>query len=166
MKGKAWGWPVGITLLLTVFVGGNLMMMHVAGNDPSFAVEPDYYKKAVAFDSTMAEEQRSVALRWTAAAAIARGTLVVTIVDSLLAPVTSANVTVQARFNARANEVLADTLVERSPGRYVAALDARHTGEWEVRIDARRGREHFVTSVRTEVARLVASAARRGRASP
>ncbi len=170
MARTGWGWPVGITLLLTAFVGGNLYMMRVASDDPAFAIEPDYYRKAVDFDSTMALEQRSALLHWTATAAIERGAgrpmVVVALADSLKQPVSSAHVTVRARFNARANDVLSDTLAESAPGRYASQLDVRHAGEWELQIDARRGVEHFLTSVRAEAPSVLASAVRGAVGSP
>lgn len=147
-------WPIGIVVVLAVFVAANVLVMRLAGADPSFAVEPDYYRKAVAFDSTMAVERRSNALGWAASSAIGRGVsgmlLTVTLVDASGAPVTGAALTAAARFNARANEVFAATLREVSPGRYAAPLDARHAGQWEVRVEAARGAEHFVASTRTE----------------
>ena len=36
------GWPIGIALVLCATVVGNLVMMRVAGSDPSMAIEPDY----------------------------------------------------------------------------------------------------------------------------
>lgn len=155
MTKRAWGWPVGITALLTVFVGGNLFMMHVAGSDPAFAVEPDYYKKAVAFDSTMDVERRSLALGWHARARVetdgAGHTVIVSLTDATARPVTGADVVVQARFNARANDIVTDTLTETSAGEYTARLQAGHAGEWEIRTDARRGTEHFIAIARTDV---------------
>ncbi|MEK7402339.1 MAG: FixH family protein [Gemmatimonadota bacterium] len=147
-------WPVGITVLLAVFVVANLLVMRIAGTDPSFAIEPDYYQKAVAFDSTMALERQSAALRWTVTSAIVRdssgATLTVTLTDALGQPVTGASVTASARFNARANDVLSAALREAGPGRYLAPLDVRHAGQWEVRVDATRGPQRFLASTRTE----------------
>jgi nitrogen fixation protein FixH len=151
-------WPIGIALLLTVFVTVNLMMMRVAGADPSFAVEPDYYRKAVEFDSTMAIDRRSAALGWTATSAITRGpdgsTLTVTLVDGAGQPVRGASVAGSVRFVARANDVHEVSLREPAPGRYSAPVDARHAGQWEVRIDAKRGASRFVASMRAEAPRL------------
>jgi hypothetical protein len=56
---------------------------------------------------------------------------------------------VNARFNARANDILRAELVERSPGTYVGPLAIGHAGEWEVRVEAVRGAERFVASTRT-----------------
>ena len=147
-------WPVGITVLLVVFAAGNLMMMRVAADDPAFAIEPDYYRRAVGFDSTMEQERRSAALRWTAMTHLSRGdgsgSVAVMLSDSAGKPVAGAKVKVDARFNARANDILKAELVERSPGTYVGPLAVGHAGEWEVRIEAVRGIDRFVASTRTQ----------------
>ena len=153
------GWPIGIVAILVAFVVGNLALMRLAGSDPAMAIEPDYYKKAVAFDSTMAQEKRSALLGWTATTTItpdtgAGGMVVsVALVDAAHAPVKGASVAITARYNARANDVLSDTLHEAAPGQYRAPLAVTHAGQWEVRIDAVRGTEHFMESTRAEVPR-------------
>jgi nitrogen fixation protein FixH len=155
------GWPIGVAVVLGATVIGNLIMMKVANGDPSMAIEPNYYAKAVTFDSTIAEERRSVALGWTATSSIATTdstgtrTVTVTIADAQQQPVRGARVSVTALFNARANDVLSATLTEDAPGQYVAPLAAKYPGQWEVRVDAVRGGEHFVASTRTEVASAV-----------
>lgn len=156
------GWPIGISAILAAFVIGNLALMRLANDDPAMAIEPDYYKKAVAFDSTLAQEKRSAALGWAASTTIAsvdgsRGPIVtVSLADAAQVAVQGATVTVTARYNARANDVLTDTLREASPGQYRARLAVTHAGQWEVRIDAVRGAEHFMTSTRAEVSGALA----------
>jgi nitrogen fixation protein FixH len=151
---KGLGWPIGISALLAVFVVANLFVMYLANDDPAFAIEPDYYRKAVAFDSSMATARRSATLGWSASTAIERAdtrtSVTVMLADADRQPVAGASVTIDARFNARANEVLDVVLRERSPGQYSAPLDVRHAGQWEVRVDAVRGPDHFVTSTRAD----------------
>ena len=95
---KGMGWPIGVAVILGTTVVANLVVMRLANNDPAFAIEPDYYKKAVAFDSTFAEERRSLELGWTATSTLAASTRAgestLTVRDSagkvvLHAPVTS-----------------------------------------------------------------------------
>src|SRR4051812_3654125 len=94
-------WPIGITVILLGFAAANLAMMRVARNDPAFAVEPDYYRKAVGFDSTMAQERQTLALGWVASSRIERvdriSTVAVILRDSLGEPVRGAAVSVRAR---------------------------------------------------------------------
>ncbi len=148
------GWPIGIVLVLGSTVVGNLIMMRVANDDPSMAIEPDYYKKAVDFDSTMAQERRSNALGWTAISTIdsivdGRPTRVhVRLRDASGMSVTDAAVQVTALFNARANDLQSGTLQRDLDSSYSAPLNIRYPGEWEVRVDATRGNEHFKTTAR------------------
>lgn len=150
-------WPIGIVVILSTTVIANLAVMRIANNDPAFAIEPDYYKKAVAFDSTMAQERRSNALGWVASTRIAPVTdgaatrLHVTLRDEASQPVVGATVLVTALFNARANALINATLVEDSAGVYSAPMAISTPGEWEVRITATRDTSHFMTSLRTTV---------------
>lgn len=153
------GWPIGVAVILGATVAANIVVMRLASSDPSFAIEPDYYKKAVAFDSTMAAESRSLTLGWSATSTIVanatsdRPVVSVTLVDSLRQPIVGATVTITALANARANEVLSATLRESAPGRYDGTLAATFAGQWEVRVNAVRGAQHFTSSTRTDVAR-------------
>ena len=48
-----------IVALLVGGAGANVGLMLVATSDASFAVEPDYYQKALAWDETMAQAARN-----------------------------------------------------------------------------------------------------------
>ena len=140
-------WPLGITAVLAIFVGANIALYRVAGDDPSFAVEPDYYAKAVRWDSTMAQERRNLALGWRLAPALgpisdATAVLHVSLTDSTGAAIHDATVRVAALFNARANAIVHSTLARDSTG-YTVRLPVRHAGEWELRFDVTRGGQHF-----------------------
>lgn len=153
------GWPIAVTAILGATVVANVLVMRVANSDPSFAIEPDYYAKAIAFDSTAAAAQRSAALGWTATTAARSSatltpgthTLQIQLTDASGQPVTGAQVTTEALFIARANRVLTATLTESAPGRYEAPAAAMQHGQWEVRVTAVRGEAHFVANLRTEV---------------
>lgn len=155
------GWPIGVAVILGCTVVANIAVMRIANNDPSFAVEPNYYARAVAFDSTMAQERRNLALGWgveTSLDSLVPGQptqLLVHLKGADAAPLPGAVVSVVARFNARANDTLTTVLRETAPGAYVAALPIHTPGEWEVRIDATRTdsttRDVARYSVRTRV---------------
>lgn len=156
------GWPIGITLLLASSVAANLVLMRVAGNDPSMAIEPDYYKRAVAFDSSMARERRSNALGWKAQASLdaiapdASTRVHVSLLDATGEPIADATVRVVALFNARANDLQTVTLQRDADGSYSAPIVIRHPGQWELRVDATRGADHFQSSARVEAIRAAA----------
>lgn len=148
------GWPIGIALVLCATVVGNLVMMRVAGSDPSMAIEPDYYKKAVGFDSTMAEQRRSNALGWSAITtldSVVVGTptsVHVRLRDSTGTPISDATVKIVALYNARANEIQAVALERGEAGEYSGRLSIHYPGEWEVRVDATRAGAHFLSTSR------------------
>lgn len=138
------GWPIGVGVILGATVISNFAVMRIASSDPSFAVEPDYYARAVAFDSTMAARQRSLDLGWGLEASVdslvpgETPHLTVRLKASDASPLVGAHVSVVARFNARANDTLTAVLREDAPGMYVAPLAIHTPGLWEFRVDASR----------------------------
>lgn len=147
-------WPIGVALILSATVAANIVVMQIANDDPSFAVEPDYYRKAVNFDSTMAQERANLSLGWgiqTQIDSIGDGThtrLTVQLRDASSSPLPGAHVAVMARHNARANDTLTAVLTEEAPGTYAARLPIARAGEWEVRVDATHGSQRFSASSR------------------
>ena len=153
------GWPIGIVAILGASVAANLVMMRIANNDPSFAVEPDYYRKAVLYDSTMAQIQRNVDLGWAVQAfadSIVRGQptrLRVVLRDERAQPVLGAAVNATVLFNARANDLSTATLTDDGAGVYSAALPINTPGEWEIRVNVTRDTSHFTSSTRISAVR-------------
>jgi len=156
MKRGAW-WPIGITAVLATTVAANIWVMRIANDDPSFAIEQDYYKKAIAWDSTLAQGRRNSELGWRLTPTIGPidtnggARLTVRLTDSTGTAITSANVRVTALQIARANDVHEATLVAAGAGDYAARLDAPRSGQWELRFDVRAGSVHFTDVVRVEV---------------
>ena len=155
MKRGGW-WPIAITGVLAATVGANIWMMVVASDDPSFAIEPDYYRKALAWDTAMAQAERNVTLGWRLTPAmgpIARdGRALVTarLTDSTGAVIPDAVVHVSALPIARSASVQQIVLVPDGNGAYAAELDARRPGQWELRFDAAAGRDRFTQVSRVE----------------
>ena len=149
------GWPIGIVAILATTIGVNIAVMRIAGNDPSFAVEPDYYRKAVAYDSTMAQAESNRALGWSAVASIigteeGRPQLLVRLADSAGVSIDDAAVSVVAMYVARAASPDTLTLEFVRNGEYAGILNDAHAGQWEVRVTAQRGAERFTSVLRTE----------------
>jgi nitrogen fixation protein FixH len=159
MKRGAW-WPIGITTVLATTVAANLWVMRIANDDPSFAIEPDYYRKAITWDSTLAQARQDSILGWhltpqiQVVAATGKTRISATLTDSLGTPISNAVVKVAALPVARASEVHEATLTASGAGEYTAQLDARRLGQWELRFDVRAGTTRF-----TEVARVEARTA-------
>lgn len=145
--------PIG---LLAILVSVQLVLFTLSRNDPSFAVEPDYYQKAVGWDDQQEQRQVNVELGWRAATVLHQTPtpeLRVQLLDRAAQPVTGARVTAVAFPNARAALVQNLTLQEQETGTYTAPVQLVHPGEWEIRLNVTRGSETF-----TDVARSVPTA--------
>jgi len=155
MKRGAW-WPIGITTVLATTVAANLWVMRIANDDPSFAIEPDYYQRAITWDSTLAQARQDSILGWRLTPQLqfvaATGTtrISATLTDSLGRPISDAVVKVSALPVARANEVHEATLAATGAGEYAAQLDARRPGRWELRFDVQAGPTRFTAVARVD----------------
>lgn len=153
------GWPIGIAVVLATSVGANVYMMRLAAGDPSFAVEPDYYQKAVHYDDVMAQRARNAELGWTLEPRVARdaeggATLRVRLADAAGRAIDGATLSVEAFPVARSADVVRATLVASADGGdYAVALPVRHAGRWELRFDASRGGDRFTAVERVEILR-------------
>jgi nitrogen fixation protein FixH len=155
---KGMQWPIGIALVLALTVVSNVWLAIVASSDEAFAVEPDYYRKAVHFDDEMALRAESARLGWRVEPELHLGTsgtpgsLSVVVRDAAGGPVNGATVELVAMHNARASHVLRATLAASGNGRYQAPLDAQRAGEWELRLGITRGADRFATRLRVDAA--------------
>lgn len=151
-SGRFWAWAPA--LLLGGLLGSQLVVLSQVLEDPGFAIERDYYRKAVSWDAERARELQSQALGWRADCEVTEmdpRVVRVKLEDARGLAVSGAQVRVEAFHNARAREVLALSMREVGPGRYEAALDARRGGAWELRVHASRGEEEFRRVVRLDL---------------
>lgn len=160
MRRRGWYWPLAIVGLLAGSAGANLALVVIAARDASFAVEKDYYRKALAWDDAMAQERRNEALGWSVAVDLARlpdrsaeVRLTARVSDGTGAPLAGARVTVEALHNARASHVFAAALTPGSPGRYAATMPLARPGLWEVRVRVERGGDVFTRVVTRDLGR-------------
>ena len=157
------GWPIGVIVILAASMAANILMMRIANDDPSFAVEPDYYRKAVLYDSTLAQTHRNLDLGWGVQAfadSIARGRptrLRVVLRNERAQPLLGAVVHATVLFNARANDLATATLDDEGAGVYSAAFPINTPGEWEVRVNVTRDTSHFTSSTRLTAVRATGS---------
>jgi hypothetical protein len=155
---RGWYWPVGIVALLVGSAGTNIGFMVVANRDASFAVEPDYYRKAVEWDRAMAQEARNAELGWTVSAQLepagpGRARLVAAARDRAGAPLTGAVVTVEAFPSARAREIASLALEPTgTAGVYATVLPSGRPGLWELRLRVSRGPEVFTGTLSQDLA--------------
>lgn len=140
-------------------LGGHMIFIFTAitlgTGDPSFAVVPDYYEKAVDYDQRKALLAQSAELGWaielTPAAqadAIGQRELFVRFQDSAGQPITGLLVQVTGYHVARAKETVTMQCVEVLPGQYVGSARMTREGFWQFAVDAEHGEERFASEAR------------------
>jgi len=149
-KGRIWPYLLGG--ILAAGVGINLAMVAVATHDPSFAVEPDYYRKALAWDGAMAQESANQALGWQLDAGCGSGPgdswVVAALRDRDGAFVPGATLAVEAFQGAHADRRVSAALLARDDQRYEGHLARLEPGMWELRFTATRGADTFTRTLR------------------
>lgn len=156
-RGRAWIAAVVFILGGTVALNG--WVLRLANADPSFAVEPDYYRRALRWDDELAQRERNAALGWTLEPNVGGTSAVgaelrVRLADSSGAALRGASVLVSAFPVARSSHVIAAALHEgtRDAGGYSARVAIDRPGEWELRFEATRGADVFTAVRRVRVA--------------
>jgi hypothetical protein len=151
---RIWPWvPAG---LLGAMLAGLGTMASIAIRDPGFALERDYYQKAVNYDRVIAQRSENTRLGWSvvtevAPAASATDRLLIVRARDERGPISGARGSVEALRNATAATPLDVSLVERAPGEYEGRLPALRGGLWEFRLTLDRGTERFTTIARHDV---------------
>lgn len=141
-------WPAALIAVLATTVIANVVIYRMANNDPSFAVEPDYYQRAVDWDSAVARGERSLALGWVADVRLAppeagHATLTVTLATRDAQPIDSVDVRAALSHNAEGARVFAVQLLPAGPGRYAARVPSTAQGLWRVDLVVTRGADVF-----------------------
>jgi nitrogen fixation protein FixH len=135
--------------VLSLTVIANVWLLSAASDDQHLAFEQDYYRKAMAWDSTVAQAERSRTLGWGASVALdANGHLTVQLADSAGQPVDSATVVVEVIPIAHANRTLTVPLSRSGPGLSEANIPLVYSGLHELRLTAVRDPHRFTTTVR------------------
>ena len=156
-KHTGWYWPWLLVLGMSGIVGVNVWMLVVASGDANGSVvEPDYYRKAVAWDSTMALRSASDALGWRTELSLtgasgAATSLELRIADASGTCIAGAAVKATLIHNADAARHVDVQLRDLGDGRYAAEPALTHPGLWEVRIEAVRGASHFAETRHTDL---------------
>lgn len=133
-------WPAVIIGALALHVVISLVTVWIATSNPSYAVEEDYYQKAIHWDEKRAQDGRNSVLGWQIAFDVSPSAVVgepaaldLALTDSSGRPLAGATVTVETFHNARAGEILRARMVTDHDGRCSAPLSAKRTGVWEFR---------------------------------
>lgn len=150
-------WPAAILGVLGVTVAANVVLLVEAGDPGAAGIEPDYYRRAVAWDSTMAQEDRNAALGWRLAAdlgppAAGGSPLVVRLTDADGRRIAGARIDVEAIHNLAASHPVRATLDATEDGAYATRLPLPRRGLWELRFTVVRAGERFTARLRREAA--------------
>ncbi|MEM6532110.1 MAG: FixH family protein [Myxococcota bacterium] len=147
-------WPFLIVGLLGGGVIMNLAMVMTAADDPGFAVEEDYYQKAVDWDKSREQVRKNRELGWTVKvdARFDGEQMVVEaqVNDRLGRGIADASVELQALHVARANHKITAPM-DHNDGRFHTRIDASRPGSWEFKFAVRRGDDLFVDTQRADV---------------
>ncbi len=149
-------WPWVPVVLLTTMVGGLLFMAKIATDDPGFAVEKDYYQKAVAWDDHRAQLAENGRLGWKLSLETKTSgrdmELVAKLTDDHGRPVPGATLHVEAFANARAGHVVSAELSAAPDGTLRGKLPMYRAGLWEFRFSAEHSGARFTKVIRQDVA--------------
>jgi len=149
-------WPAAVIGALVVTVGANIAIFVLANDSDKAVVEPNYYEKAVAWDSTMAQGRRNESLGWSIRATLTPSgegaRLHAILADRGGASLSGATIRVEAIHNSDAARRVEGTLRDAGGGAYDADLPFRHAGLWELRFTVERGGERFTGDLRQELA--------------
>src|SRR5690606_1778010 len=137
-------------------VGTQAVLIAYALGDPSMVAEPDYYRKALAWETTQAQAARNAALGWTLAPEAGpleggRRELRVRLRDAAGAPLDGAAVALEAFHKARRAQALRAELTGAGDGLYRAVLPLARPGRWELRFVVRRGEETFTRTLERDL---------------
>ncbi|MFO0838483.1 MAG: FixH family protein [Phycisphaerae bacterium] len=142
---RTWTWPAIIAGLIVFQLAASATLIVFATSDTTFAVEPDYYQKAVHWDQISAAHRAGEALGWklafsvdSQADALGRRALDCELSNPAGEPIAGAAVELTAFHYAHASEPLKISLSEGAAGHYGAALPLSRPGVWEFRFAVRR----------------------------
>jgi hypothetical protein len=151
-----WAWVPA--LMLGSMLLGLGTMAYVAIDDPHFALEPNYYDKAVHWDQSRAEARQSASsglslslTRPLVTSADGSVDVEIRVADRQKNPVLGAQVELQAFPNAYAERIEKLTLRESAPGVYSGRLSRGVLGLWELRFALARDALRFHEVVRQDV---------------
>ncbi len=136
-------WPVIIIGLLALNIGIATLTLVLATRDESFAVEPDYYQKAVAWDEHARDREAQARLGWTLKAEVgpadARGARLMTATFRARdgASIDGATLSGECFHNAVASCRVPVTLLPTGrAGEYSAVVPMARSGEWTLDLKA------------------------------
>jgi nitrogen fixation protein FixH len=148
-------WALVPVFLLAFAVTGLGIMATIATRDPGFALETNYYERAVHWDREQAQRVENARLGLRVALTVEPGPagveLVATVHDRAGVPLPGANLSAEGFANARSGARRSLVFSEKSDGTYRAALAEPRPGLWELRLVVLSGGTRFTEVVRVDV---------------
>ncbi|MBI2377447.1 MAG: FixH family protein [Deltaproteobacteria bacterium] len=152
-KRGAWYAAIPVGLIVASLLG-NVFMMRIATADPAFAVERDYYKKAVLWDQEMAQAELNHALgysfRLETRASGGDVELSVVLLDAAGKPIELAVISGEAFSNARAGDITKLAFSDEGPV-HRTKLSHPRPGLWELRLEATVAGRRFTAVERRDL---------------
>ncbi len=149
-------WPGMIFALLGLNACVVAVTLYLAHSDRSFAVEPEYDRKALAWQETAEQQARNRELNWNvdveigAMGAVGRY-LTVKLVDPTAEPVPGAAISAIVFHNARPAQRLSIAFTEESPGVYGATAPLDRPGIWHFDLRASAGPNVYTATLERSV---------------
>lgn len=144
-------WPLMVVGILGVSFTVCGITIYAAVSDASFALETDYYEKAVSWDETMEARRASDALGWSASYELSQADrhtgkrwLTVSIVDADGEPVELETVSALTFHHARRGEERETALRPIRAGVASGEIGLGADGLWQVRLRATSGERVFL----------------------
>ena len=171
MTGRTWliG-PIVIAVILCSSLFSVSRLIYKAYTDPNFAVEPDYYDKALEWDATAAQRETNARLGWSidVVEATIEGeddrrfvSMLIEVTDADGVPVTDAMVDFICFHNARAKASQRLSGVAGpfgEPGRYRVSFAGELAGTYQLRVRIERGEDVFTNAAPVDGAPVSGSA--------
>ena len=151
---KGFIWPVVIVSALAIHVVASLIVVFIATSDPSYAVEENYYQKAINWDEKRAQDRDNESLGWNFEFSVTppesageQARVEITLDDREGLPLNGATVSIETFYNPLSGDILrAQFPVTDVSGSSSITLPMRHNGRWEVRFTVEREGETFTHS--------------------
>jgi len=147
--GALWPWVIGGALVLHVVV--SLGVVFFTATDASYAVEEDYYEKAINWDKKRAQDRTNNELGWSLTFSAEppstpgeQPRIDVRLTDANGEALAGATISLETFHKAHSNEIIRLEIgAAEEAGLYTAWPQMRSNGLWELRFTVDRGKEHF-----------------------
>lgn len=152
-------WPVLVTLLFLGNIALAVTVIVISTGDPSFAVEPDYYDKALNWNDEIEQRTQNQRLGWsvrlaerpTILAGADHTDLTLVILDQDAEPIDNASMEIIALPVARADRAQSITGRTIGAGRYTARLTNPIPGKWQIRVRVAHNDHTFTHTLTTSL---------------